>query len=223
MHQRQGRFEARVLEVPVIGADLIREQHPLVGDGARGHGRDVVRRLGVARRTDGVVHALAHHEELALEGVLVRAVVPAGDEDLPGHGLRGQDALPQDAVVHRDIAPAQHLLAALDEVALDGLDHLLAAGRVLGQEDHADAVAPHRGQLEAHLGAEEGVGDLHQDARPVAGPGVGAHGPAVGQADQQLEALLDDTPALDVLDVADEPDATGVVLIGRVVQPVGFG
>ena len=64
---------------------------------------------------------------------------------------------------------------------------------------------------------------MHQDARPVAGAGIGPHGPAMGEADQDLQALLDDAPAFDVLDVADEADTAGIMLIGGIVETLGGG
>jgi hypothetical protein len=45
----------------------------------------------------------------------------------------------------------------------------------------------------------------------------------VGQAVEDLEALLDDAMALLVLDVADEADAAGVSLLGRIVEALCWG
>jgi hypothetical protein len=75
-----------------------------------------------------------------------------------------------------------------------------------------------RGELEIHTGAEEGIGDLYQDAGTVAGLGIGTDGTSMRQALQNLETLLDDPMALLVLDVADEANAAGVALVGGIVQ-----
>ena len=94
---------------------------------------------------------------------------------------------------------------------------------ILGQEDHAHRVLAGGGQLEVELGAQEGVGDLHQDAGAVAGPGIGPYRAAMGQAHQDLQALLDDAPAFEILDVADETDTARIVLIGRIVETLDGG
>jgi hypothetical protein len=69
-----------------------------------------------------------------------------------------------------------------------------------------------------HLGAVEVVRDLDQDAGAVAEQRVRAGRPAMVQVQQDLQTLLDDVVALRPLDVGDEADAAGVVLVGRVVQ-----
>jgi len=79
----------------------------------------------------------------------------------------------------RHVAPAQHVLP----LGLDGLGDqplgVLAGERVARQEADPHAVAAHVGQVERHLGAQERVGQLDQDARAVAGVRVGTLGAAV--------------------------------------------
>src|SRR5262249_25107668 len=74
-----------------------------------------------------------------------------------------------------------------------------------------------------HLLAEEPVGDLDQDAGAVGELRVPADRAAVRQVPQDRQALLDDRVALLPLDVRDEADAAGVVLVRRVVQPLRSG
>ena len=69
------------------------------------------------------------------------------------------------------------------------------------------------GQLEAEpraLGAEEPLGQLHQDAGAVAGLRIGAARRAMREPAQDLEALVDDGARPLALDVRDEADAAGV-------------
>jgi hypothetical protein len=83
-------------------------------------------------------------------------------------------------------------------------------GMFLGQEDHADAVFARRGQRDAllgHLFAVQVVGQLDQDARAVAHQLVGAHGAAVVEVLEDLQALQHDRVALLALDVCNEADA----------------
>ena len=127
------------------------------------------------------------------------------------------------SLVDRHVAPAQqHLALGLDRA----LEFLLArqARRVLlGQEDHADAVFAGRRQFDAlpgHFLAVQRVGHLDQDAGAVAHQLVGAHGAAMVQVFQDLQPLLDDGVALLALDVRDEADAAGVMLVGGRIQAV---
>ena len=176
------------------------------------------------QRLDGGAGRLADHVELALQRVLHDDVGAAADEDLAmirlllAHGRRHRHVR-----VDRHVAPAeQHLALGLDRA----LELLLAgqAGRVLlGQEDHADAVLAGGRQLDAllgHLFAVQRVGQLDQDAGAVAHQLVGADGAAVVQVLQDLQRLADDVVALLALDVGDEADAAGVVLVGGRIQAV---
>ena len=72
--------------------------------------------------------------------------------------------------------------------------------------------------LRRHLGAVELVGDLDQDAGAVAHQRVGADRAAVVEVLEDLQALLDDRVRLLALDVGDEADAAGVVLVGRRIE-----
>ncbi len=116
--QCQGRLEEGVVEVLVIAAYLIRQEHTLVNQGAGGQGGHIKAGLGQTGEADGVVHALARHKEAALEGILVAVFFPSRDEDLADHGFRRQDARAQDAAVHRHLAPAQNPVATLGDLAI---------------------------------------------------------------------------------------------------------
>ena len=89
------------------------------------------------------------------------------------------------------------------------------------QEHHADAVLAGRRQREAQLGAlarEELVRNLDQDAGAVAGFRIAAAGSAMRQVDQNLDALDDDFVRFLTLDVGNEADSAGIVLMARIVK-----
>ncbi len=67
---------------------------------------------------------------------------------------------------------------------------------------------------------EEAVRDLDERAAAVAELGVGPGGAAVVEVDEDLQALLQDVMRLAVPHVGDEADAAGIVLLGRVVEPL---
>ena len=59
---------------------------------------------------------------------------------------------------------------------------------------------------------------LHEDAGAVAGVLLAAAGAAVLQVDEDLQRLADDVVRLAVLEIDDEADAAGIVLVARIVQ-----
>ena len=169
-------------------------------------------------RSSRSTHA-ADHVQLALEGVLVGHVVARAHEQLGDPRRDRARGAPAGGLVHRHLAPAEHGLAL-------GLDPLLEqphrlGGVARGQEADGHAVAAGLGQLEARLGAQEGVGKLDQDAGAVPGVGVGALGASVLEALQRVQRPLHDIVGRGRADPCDEGDAAGVVLVARVVQATG--
>ena len=81
--------------------------------------------------------------------------------------------------------------------------------------------APGAGQFESEAGAfarEELVRNLNEDAGAVASFGIASAGAAVGEVDQYLDSLADDVVALLAANVGDKSNATGIVLVRRIVQ-----
>ena len=143
------------------------------------------------------------------------------DEDLLDVGLRSARHAADGRAVDGRVAPAEHGEAFFADDALEDAFALQARLRLHRQEGHAHAVFAGGRQGEAELGAfagEELVRDLDQDAGAVAGFRIAAAGAAVGQVDQNLNALDDDVVRFLALDVGDEADAAGIVFVARVVE-----
>ena len=100
-----------VVEVQIVLAYLMREQHPLVDERARREGRDVEVVASLAQCVDPVFRLLANDEQLALERILVGAVVAAANNDLANEGFGRNDAFTQPRIVDRHVAPADHVLS----------------------------------------------------------------------------------------------------------------
>ena len=164
---------------------------------------------------------LADDVELALERVLIHRGGSAGDEHLPDDGLDVLRPLGEPAVVGRHVAPAEQDLALTRHGALDLLLAGHPRGGLLRQEHHADAVLADGRQREAlrpaHL-AQEPVGELDQDAGAVTLQRVGAGRAAMRQVPEDREPLRDDRVPLLALDVGNEAQATGVVLLRGIVE-----
>ena len=172
-------------------------------------------------RLDRVRRNLADDEELALKRIGHHHTGAAPDKHLPDHRLDFARRIGDVGIVHRHVAPAeQHLPLVLDRT----LDLVFAGQtrcRLARQKHHADPVLPGLGERHALLGhffAEEAIGNLNQDAGAVAELRVEARRAAMREVAQNRHALLDDRVRLPPLDVRDEADAAGVVLVCRVVQ-----
>ncbi len=67
------------------------------------------------------------------------------------------------------------------------------------------------------------MGDLDQDARAVAGVVLAAAGASVIEVLEDGEGVADESVRLPPLQVGDEADAAGVVLVLGVVESLGVG
>ena len=105
----------------------------------------------------------------------------------------------------------------------DALDDALALQAALllhGQERHAHAILAGGRQSEAQadaLARKELVRDLDENAGAVAGFRIAAAGAAVGQVDEDFDALDDDVVRLPSFDMGDEPDSAGIMFVPGVV------
>jgi hypothetical protein len=112
---------------------------------------------------------------------------------------------------------------ALPLLGDDPLQAILALAALLGPvlEEHAYPVATGGRELYASgfsLAAEEGVGDLGQDTRPIPRLGVATAGPPVLQVPEHLEPLLDRLARAPPVYARNEPQPTGLVLVAGVVK-----
>jgi len=71
--------------------------------------------------------------------------------------------------------------------------------------------------------AEQGVGNLDEDARTVAQQRIGADRSAVIEVFEDLQRLGDDRMAFLPTDMGDEAHSAGIVLISRIVQALSLG
>ena len=215
MHQRQRALEIRLVQVGIILAELVGEEHALVDHGAaRQRHRIIAGEAAVAALIDRLRDRLAQDVEPALEFVLGLDVLAAADEHLHVGGFGRLDGFAERGIVGRHVAPAeQHQSFGLDLVGDDALDDFAPRG-FLRHEQRADGVFAGLRQLEADLGGlarEEGVRDLHQDAGAVAGARIGADRAAMLEIAEDVDRVGDDLMRLLALDVGDEADAAGIL------------
>ena len=225
VHQRQRALEIRLVQIRIVAAELVGEEHALVDHGAARHrDRVIAGHAAVAALVDRLRDRLAQDVELALEIIVGLGGAVAADEHLHAGGFGRLDGDAERGVVGRHVAPAeQHQPLVLDLVGDDALDDVTPR-RFLGHEQRADRVIAGLRQLEADLGGlarEEGVRDLHQDAGAVAGARVGADRAAMFEVAQDADRIRDDLMRFLALDVGDEADAAGILFEREVVKTFG--
>ena len=109
MDERKRRRKARIMQVEVIFAHLIGQEHAFVDDGAAGQ-RDKIEVhdvLGVEHGARPVRYDPPNEIKSALEGRFICDVGRTPHEDLPVEGLGRENDLRQRLIVNRHIAPAK--------------------------------------------------------------------------------------------------------------------
>ncbi len=216
MDHREARDRARIQEIGVERAELLGEHEPLVDDGFRGQRADV--EVVAAKLTAGrAAGALADREEHALE-VGGRAGGAATHEELADARHRPARERPDGADVDGDVAPAEHLLAVVQDGSLE--DRLLAtaAGGALREEAHRHRQIAPRRKRERHDVTVKLVRELQEDPGAVTGARVAAGGAAVGEVAEDLQALGDDLVLGAPVEPRHEPQTAGIVLERRIVE-----
>ena len=130
-----------MMQVGVVGTELISQEHALIDERAAGkrHGveADIVA-AGLA--IDGARDHLAQDVELALEIRLIGGAGTAADEHLPMHRLGGDNGVGETGIVGRHVAPTQELQPLGVDHALHHLLAIDALGGVARHEQIADGV-----------------------------------------------------------------------------------
>ncbi len=212
VHHAQCRGGARVGQVREERLQLRSGEHALVDDRARAQRGEVHARLplGPLAKDEG--------EPLEVEFVVARR---SGDEDLPETRHRAAGGLAHHGVERRDFPPPQNGESLVGGDGFDRLDRHRGLTGVGGQEGRTDSVATCCRQVEVHCLPEQGVRNLQQDARTVAGVGLTARGTSVLEIAQSGQCVLDDLVRGLTGHRRHEGDTTCVVLERRVVQAVG--
>jgi hypothetical protein len=199
------------------------------GKRVAGEAHDVAalfRVIGEGQRLNGALELFPDDVQLALEsdaGAGARQARIAADEHLPDRRLDGDRARPDVSIVGRHVAPAEQLLAFLGDEAFHQLLDGGALIRCARQEHEADAVLPFGREREGCHLAEESIRNLEQDACAVPRVGLAAARAAVPQVHQHLQRLLHDRVGTAPLDVHDEADSAGVVLVPGIIEAGRLG
>lgn len=222
-NRKGGLVEGR-LEVGVKLGDLRGREEAFVNDGARGEGADV--EAGEVLRVGFVFDGVLREEEFPLEFVVCNGFVDTGNEGLHDEGLGFEGFASEAGGVDGDVAPAEEgeafgVYGINDEFA--GVD--FGVGVAARDEEHAYAEV--RVTLEggdAFAGKvviEEWIRDLREQSGAVTGHGVGVNGSAVRKRLECRDGAVDDVVGAFAVELGNEADSTGVVLLVALVEGGG--
>ena len=108
---------------------------------------------------------------------------------------------------------------------LELLDRNVTRLLVLGQEAHGHRIMASLGKIDrsgVRPVAQQGIGKLDQNPGTVAHKGIGTHGTAVVQVDENLQTAGHDFVRFAPLDVGDKTHTARVMLVARIVQTLLF-
>ena len=232
VHDGDRGLQPLVAQVREEQGQLVGGQHALVGHGAARERGDVEPAALLARLPLG---PLAHDVGDAVQVDPGERPLGVREEDLgePRHRRAGHGPDVGALRVGRHVPPAQDLETLLGGDPLEQRDRLGVLVTVGGEEHHAGGVGVHRGpavlagtrvgQGDVDGGAQQLVGELHEDPRAVTAGGLAARGAAVVEVVQHLQGVGDDAVAAASLGVRDRTDTARVVLVRRVVQTLRAG
>ena len=224
MDQRQRAVHTFVTQVREDFVDLVSVQHALVDKSAVRQAGHIKQCLFLdAAVPHRMLDTLADHVELAFKGFFADDIGTAPDEELAETRLAGARGRPDHGVVARHLAPTEQDLTFFLNDALELCDTELCVFCVTRQEHQAGAVMTESRQFETERGAgraQESIGHLNQDAGTVAGIFFATARTAVLKIGKDGQGLTNDCVRLATLHVDNEADSTGVMLLGRIVQPV---
>ena len=207
---RKRGFKAFVHQVGVEVGNILRQHHALVDDRPAGHRRDVKRRHLSGQR--GFLDAATDDVKLALECFLVHAL-GVGNQDLFDLGTGRIGLFPQNRGVHGHVAPAVDIVAHAQHFGFnDGPAGFLRGKVGARQKDLTDGDQfAFAGAVTGatHLIVEKVDGDLHVDARAVAGLAIGIHRTTVPDRLERLDPVFDNRAAAGAVDVHNKTHPAG--------------
>ena len=142
---------------------------------------------------------LTDGQKLALKGILILGLLAAHNNGLTDNRHVSQHGGAEHRGVDRHIAPAEQGLAFDADEVLELTRRHFTGFSIARQKTHGHSIVTDGGQGEIlPLGpvAQQGIGNLNQAASAITDHRVSAHGAAMVDIDQNLQALFDDIVGL---------------------------
>ena len=221
VHERERRLEVLVVQVGIIGLELVGQEHALVDDRPAGNRDGIIAgQPALLARVDRMRDRFAQDVEATLELVLALDLLAAADEHLE------MDRLERAAV--RALAERGAVVRDRDHRTRATHRRVVARGEIRQrrravEDPHGAGIDRHGVVRQAEAEArrffgEQFVRDLHQNSRAIAGARIGAHGAAMLEVAQDGERILDELVRFASFDVGDEADPAGILIERRIVE-----
>ena len=233
MHQSEGALDPWVHKFGVKGSELGRSEHALVDDCAGAQRREVDAVVSLRGSAHGLVYVIttSGNPDLmfdSLAGNIGPAIegnpreISSRDKDLTEGRHSHQGGRAKNRLVDLNVAPTNDVEAFLHQ----DLVHcgLGACGglRILRQECNARCVCAHGRKVEGNHVTVETIRNLDQDACSITSVDICTLGTSVFHRTEGADALGHDVVAGTAMEVANKIYATAVVLVARVIQPLGL-
>lgn len=226
MEDGEGSFVGRILQIEVEAFELGAGQHSFVNDGAGAEGGNVEGRRPIGGTT--VFDFVARKEKSHFESIVGKFFgVGPSHEKLFDSGCGKRRFFPKDAGIHGDDAPTERDEAtAGDDFFGDAADVGLGILILGWKKEEADPEVSFAVELVAeffNLTAEKLGGDLGQYAGSVPRLGVRIKGATVSELANTAECAVQNRAGAAALNIGHNADATSIVLLGWVIEPLGSG
>ena len=196
------------------GLELHGGQHALVGDGARGQGREVDANL--------VLHAFADAEGPAIQFDAGELIVRIGHNEGLERRHAGKSLQAESVRVGRHDAPCEYFETLFTHDSGDGLLLLTGGGDVTVEECDAGCIVAFLRQFRTYGGTHELVGHAHEDARAITGILFGADRTTMVQIDKHFDGVVNDLVLRSFVEGGDHTHAAGVVLGAGIIHTLGI-
>ena len=229
VNQPERRLALWIAQIVVERANLIGQQQSLVHDCARGKAGHIgVCNAGqlevLSLLLERVERLFANHDQLALESVLIGAILAASDDRLLDYGHRIDNGRAQSVQGDGYIAPTDQLLAFFGGKFFELFGDICTGGLVLRHEAHGHTIFARLRKLFALILrplAQQRVRNLQENSGAITQQRVGSNCTAVINILQNLQRLRNDFVRSFTLNMRDKTDTAGVMFVFRVIQALG--
>ena len=135
-----------------------------------------------------------------------------------GHSFASK--VSDDVGVNRHLTPPENLQALLGSNALNTRLLGVSGSDVAGQKGSPHGIRTLSGKLKPGHFREKQVRNLGDDSRTITSAGIRTHGTSVLQIAKRLECLFDDVVTGSASKSGHHGQATGVAIMGRVIEPL---
>ena len=214
MHDGDFGLHALIGQIQEEGLELHGGQHALVGDGARGQGREVDANL--------VLHAFADAEGPAIQFDAGELIVRIGHNEGLERRHAGKSLQAESVRVGWHDAPCEYFETLFTHDSGDGLLLLTGGGDVTVEECDAGCIVAFLRQFHTYGGTHELVGHAHEDARAITGILFGADRTTMVQVDKHFDGVVNDLALRSFVEGGDHTHAAGVVLGAGIIHTLGI-